>query len=158
MDVAVGRVSSGGSNKGDVAAPADASAALKDWLVAARAAVSADDLRRNSRRECGCNQVRGSGVTVGQCRASGQKASSSRTRFGSKGAALRLRPASARRRRETAPWRLTRTSCRLSVSTRPETHVIFTTNISRLGSCADTVCQQTLHRRSSKPAPRRSFT
>jgi hypothetical protein len=73
----VGRVSNGGSNKGagEATPLADGPTALKDRLVAASAAVSADDLRRNSRRECGCNQVCGSGVTVGQCRASGQKAS-----------------------------------------------------------------------------------
>src|SRR5437867_10640631 len=77
MVVSVGRESSGGSNKGGVGATgrAGGSPPLKDGLAAARAAVSADDLRRNSRRECGCNQVRGSGVTVEQCSASGQKAS-----------------------------------------------------------------------------------
>src|ERR1051326_2951612 len=66
MDVSVGRESSGGSNKGGGGATtlAGGATALKERLTPARAVVSADDLRRKSRRECGCNQVRGAGVTV----------------------------------------------------------------------------------------------
>ncbi len=160
MDVSVGRESSGGSKRGGAtaAALASGSAASNDWPVAVRAAVRADDLRRNSRRECGCNQRSGSGVTVAQCRAPGQNASSSHARFHSKGGRRCSFNLPLPVIDKGVPWRLTRTSCRLSVPARPDTDVTNTRNMSRLANCADTVCLETLHRTSRKPGARRSFT